>query len=256
MEISNFGVTERNLEQKERDKNSVLSEYLKSVAGHETETFVAKYPDVVDKDTCEQIIKEVDDLWDKLELEINSDEWNSTNKWLDECFNNGIIYEVKEMGLNRGRQGIEESNIPLNEFPHSRQDRALFIDNPYYSPSIRKFNDWLQICLELYTKKFGISHRLESRTNKIHQVEPFHNGYAALHYEQADGNTSKRNITWLLYLTDVETGGETEMAAYGIRVPPKVGTSIFFPAAYTHLHRGLVPHQRKCYITGWFECIE
>jgi len=246
MKITDFGETKRHFTQ-EINENSVSSEYLKSVAGYETETFVAKY-DIGDKDTCEQIIKEVDDLWDKLELEINSDEWNSKNKWLDKCLNNGVLYELVMLS--------DDELLGSDIYPHSRQDRALFIEDPYYSPSIRKFNDWLQICLDLYVKKFGISHRLESKTNKIHQVEAYNNGYAVLHYEQGDRNTSKRNITWLMYLNDVETGGETEMPAYGIRIPPKAGTLIFFPAAYTHLHRGLVPHQRKCYVTGWFECIE
>ena len=58
-----------------------------------------------------------------------------------------------------------------------------------------------------------------------------------------------------MYLNDIEQGGETEFPMHGLRIKPKTGRLIIWPAAYTHPHRGNPPYQRKSYITGWFYAV-
>ena len=61
-----------------------------------------------------------------------------------------------------------------------------------------------------------------------------------------------REFVLITYLNDVPAGGETEFLYQGIRIQPKKGTTIIFPAAYTHMHRGNPPLGCTKYIaTTW-----
>jgi hypothetical protein len=60
----------------------------------------------------------------------------------------------------------------------------------------------------------------------------------------------------ILYLNDVEEGGETEFLHQGKRIKPTKGTLILAPASYTHAHRGNPPLSNdKIIITSWVEFI-
>jgi hypothetical protein len=63
-----------------------------------------------------------------------------------------------------------------------------------------------------------------------------------------------RVMVYTVYLNDVEEGGETEFLIQSLRVKPKKGTVVIFPAGYTHIHRGNPPLSGEKYImTGWIE---
>ena len=79
-------------------------------------------------------------------------------------------------------------------------------------------------------------------------------GYHIWHYESPSRHLSNRLLTWTLYLNDVEEGGETEFLYQHMRVKPKEGTLLIWPAAFTHTHRGNPPLSNEKYIiTGWVE---
>ncbi|WP_295802078.1 2OG-Fe(II) oxygenase [uncultured Microbulbifer sp.] len=61
-----------------------------------------------------------------------------------------------------------------------------------------------------------------------------------------------RVLFWLLYLNDVEEGGETEFFYQGAKVKPRQGRLILSPCSFTHTHRGNVPVSNDKYIaTSW-----
>ena len=61
-------------------------------------------------------------------------------------------------------------------------------------------------------------------------------------------------MAFILYLNDVDEGGETEFLYQSRRVKAKAGTVVLWPAAYTHVHRGNPPLSGSKYIlTGWLE---
>ena len=61
----------------------------------------------------------------------------------------------------------------------------------------------------------------------------------------------QRLITFIIYLNDVHTGGETEFGN-GQLITPKTGKILFFPATWTYKHRGKMPISNNKYIiTGW-----
>jgi len=79
-------------------------------------------------------------------------------------------------------------------------------------------------------------------------------GYHVWHYESSTRGNCTRLLSWILYLNDVEEGGETEFLHLHRRVKPKAGTFVLFPAAFTHTHRGNPPLSNTKYIaTGWVE---
>lgn len=80
-------------------------------------------------------------------------------------------------------------------------------------------------------------------------------GYHIWHCEHDASDYGKdRVLSWILYLNDVEEGGETEFLYQSLRFKPKTGTFVIFPAHFTHTHRGNPPLSGVKYIaTGWIE---
>ena len=81
-------------------------------------------------------------------------------------------------------------------------------------------------------------------------------GYHSFHFEAMgaeDDETTRRMLVWMIYLNDVPVGeGETEFLYQGIRLQPKRGDLIIWPAGFTHTHRGNPVYTTDKYIlTGW-----
>jgi hypothetical protein len=90
---------------------------------------------------------------------------------------------------------------------------------------------------------------------KIQKTNPTE-GYHIWHHE-VNPTCLNRIISYTVYLNNVEEGGETEFLYQSIRVKPKQGTVILWPAGYTHIHRGNPPLSGTKYIiTGWIEFSE
>ena len=93
---------------------------------------------------------------------------------------------------------------------------------------------------------------LKNFNNKIQKTKPG-GGYHAWHFEADNMLMSHRVLAWIVYLNDDFEGGETEFLYQGVRVKPKKGTAVIWPAAFTHAHRGNPPLDNTKYIaTGWF----
>jgi hypothetical protein len=73
----------------------------------------------------------------------------------------------------------------------------------------------------------------------------------AIHADNWDGDSSSRQVSVIAYLNDVEQGGETTFPQLGVRVPPKTGTLILFPAFFTHMHQAEPPvsESKYCVVT-------
>ena len=91
------------------------------------------------------------------------------------------------------------------------------------------------------------------------QIQKYDKGsghYNTWHVEQEDLRTSERVFVFILYLNDVEEGGETgflikEDGEY-IKVKPKTGRLIIHPASWPFIHKGFKPESSDKYIlTTW-----
>jgi hypothetical protein len=60
------------------------------------------------------------------------------------------------------------------------------------------------------------------------------------HVDATEG-CEKRFLNFLIYLNDVEEGGETEFPQLPLSVNPKAGTMVVFPPMWPWLHAGRKP---------------
>jgi hypothetical protein len=110
-----------------------------------------------------------------------------------------------------------------------------------------------------YGNKYGILGAVAtyqvSETIKIQKTEPSE-GYHVWHCEHCAIAYGRRMMQAILYLNDVEEGGETEFLYFSKRVKPKQGTLLLFPASFTHTHRGNPPLSGTKYIMNtWLEYV-
>jgi len=90
------------------------------------------------------------------------------------------------------------------------------------------------INLQRYTKGKGGYHHWHSE----HYPHPTDNTQKSLH----------RVLLWLIYLNDVEEGGETEFFYQQAKVRPKQGSIVLAPCGFTHTHRGSIPISSDKYV--------
>jgi hypothetical protein len=121
-----------------------------------------------------------------------------------------------------------------------------------------KYFSELHKCVDEYTKTYLYSSNcgkwgIREAVN-IQHYSPGE-GFYIWHTERNDNNSPSvyRHLVFMTYLNDVDDEGETEFFYQGIKVKPKKGKTLIWPADWTHTHRGITsPTQEKYIITGWF----
>lgn len=63
------------------------------------------------------------------------------------------------------------------------------------------------------------------------------------HSDGSGPGSEQRMLATLLYLADIDQGGETEFAYQMAAVKPTAGSLVIFPPFWTHLHRGATPKE-------------
>ena len=140
----------------------------------------------------------------------------------------------------------------------NRKDEALQLED-YSQQHTEKVQKYVFDYLELYKKKY-FSYENCKYTEysapfiKVQKTEP-QGGYHIWHYEVDSIRHVSRSLVWMIYLNDVPKGeGETEFLWQGLRVQPKRGTLLIWPAQFTHTHRGNPVYNCTKYVaTGWIE---
>lgn len=170
---------------------------------------------------------------------------------------------VKQNGFAHSRQETEGArSIDKDNETYSLANGLLFEDSIMTRTDLdftEQFTQFFSMCWSEYTKKYPV---LQTIGNvgftgklKIQKTEPGE-GYHVWHCEQQDVLTSSRLALVMLYLNDVEEGGETEFLHQGVRVAPTVGTMVICPGGYTHTHRGNPPLKgTKFLMNTWLEFI-
>lgn len=177
------------------------------------------------------------------------------NKFCEDLINYFEVMNTKNMVWSRNTTFKTDRATSLNtpELPN-----MLLIDN-FNSQIINEFNDifWSTIWAK-YVDKYSIINdmsQLAITGYKIQKTNPTE-GYHVWHCENDSILHNRRVAVYVLYLNDIYEGGETEFLYQSIRVQPKVGTLVLFPASYTHVHRGNPPLKNSKYIlTGWVEYV-
>jgi len=170
-----------------------------------------------------------------------------------------------------GDQFPDESDNPMvnhkfNNVSH-RRDNSRFLqqiadewDEDDRQDNLRlckTFYDTIDKYLKEYIKSIGKSlGNLKADCFKVHHYPPGGH-FAVFHHEHSGENEryKSRVLVYMLYLGEDICNGEgtTEFIYQGIRVEPKKGRLVIFPADFTHTHRGYPTYQQEKYIaTGWW----
>ena len=169
------------------------------------------------------------------------------------CENLIKCYDIAiEAGYGRNRQETEDFT------KLKKADIQLYntLDNIQIPlPNIAEFNKvYWEKCYPIYANEFAVLKDSGPHSNYTFKMQKtgLREGYHVWHYESANREMCNRLLTWMLYLNDVDEGGETEFLYQSMRVKPKQGTLVIWPAALTHAHRGNPPLSNIKYIvTGW-----
>jgi len=195
-----------------------MSQFNPSDLKYEFKDFIGIYENAFTKEECEETIKMYERL-DKL----------------------GYTYERESNGLMKN----DGSTYFLSEF-ECTDEFILSYHERFYNFIYPLYNNNYSILQNLY--------RHRSKHVKLQKTLPTE-GYHLWHCEyQGSFDNKNRVLSWILYLNDVEAGGETEFLYQSMRIKPRTGTFILFPAYFTHTHRGNPPLSGEKYVaTGWIE---
>jgi prolyl 4-hydroxylase len=145
-----------------------------------------------------------------------------------------------------------------------------------YDPSVKLSTD-MPINVEDFKNKCIRNYMLDLQkaTVKYYEQYPYCNSYARWavdesfniqHYKPNEGyfawHTERgsiqhpignRHLVFTTYLNDVTDEGETEFFHQKLKIQPKKGLTVIWPADWTHTHRGIPSKtQEKYIITGWY----
>jgi len=165
------------------------------------------------------------------------------DQYFDYLQTNGLIVE-----RSQGQEEVRDQQALLNRVaPRFFNDRLI-------APMYRAYSQLCDLALQHYFERYPIlkQGRYVHLNCKFQRTKPGE-GYHTWHYENS-GDSRYRKLVTMLYLNDVEEGGETEILYLHRRVQPRQGRILIFPAGFTHTHRGNPPLSGdKFILTSWLE---
>jgi hypothetical protein len=199
--------------------------HLNNMTKIEHDNFVGIYDGFFSDEFCDNLIKHFD--------------WCAANN--------------KAWGRSEQESVKKDNSICLN--PVNVQE--ISFSHPNIACFIGEFNSvFWETCYKNYLEIYSVLSEYSKHTiytYKIQKTEPA-GGYHIWHCEDAEVNFARRVGVYILYLNDVEEGGETEFLYLSKRIKPKKGRLILFPPNFPWAHRGNPPLTGSKYImTGWME---
>lgn len=121
----------------------------------------------------------------------------------------------------------------------------------------KRYVNELQKVLEMYKIKYPSCDRTSKYGIEAINLQKYNpqGGYKLWHTERSGGlfPGAYRHLVFMTYLNDVDDNGETEFEYQNIKIKPKKGLTLIWPADWTHTHRGIPSDSQIKYIaTGWY----
>lgn len=223
-----------------------------SIVGTLMAKFIVAYKNALSDEQCDQMIKKFESFPDKaygrtgdgvdVTKKDSMDCFISSHKeWQQEC--NTIALAVLKATVQYARQfpmlltGAISPSMPdaktkkLRTIQHQDIEKMPDQDIEFLVKNIYNLDN---INLQRYTKGKGGYHHWHSE----HFPHPTDPAQKSLH----------RVLLWLVYLNDIEEGGETEFFYQNLKMKPTKGSLILAPVNFSYTHRGCVPVSNDKYV--------
>jgi 2OG-Fe(II) oxygenase superfamily len=152
----------------------------------------------------------------------------------------------------RGKVVVQGGNVTHQQEIKSSWD--LEIPNQGASRDLfQAIHPKIQVCLLHYLSRSPVlqSFKVLGSGYKI-QMYPRNEGYFRWHADSIGQHNGNRVAAMILYLNDVEKGGETEFFHQRTKISPKAGHLVMFPTGWNYMHCGQVPESADKYIIQSF----
>lgn len=107
--------------------------------------------------------------------------------------------------------------------------------------------------VEIYRKHWSVLRTVPTmQAGLLIQKYPAREGFYRMHVDAGHPQVFDRILAILLYLNDVETGGETHFPHFDLKVSAREGRMVLFPVHWPHMHAGLEPQSGDKYILTSF----
>ncbi|MEP1740524.1 MAG: 2OG-Fe(II) oxygenase [Kangiellaceae bacterium] len=214
--------------------------------------FIIEFKNALSSEQCDQLIQKFEAFpkkqpgrtgagvdkskKDSLDCHISSQpEWQQECQQLTQLLSKATVAYIRQFPFL-----ITGAISPSIQDPKTKQLRTItHQDIPNLNDQqIENMSNAIFRCdginLQRYTKGSGGYHHWHSE----HYPHPTDQTQKSLH----------RVLLWLIYLNDVEEGGETEFFYQQASVKPTKGSLILAPVNFTHTHRGCVPISNDKYV--------
>ena len=193
-----------------------------------------------------------------IRLKNDTDQINFIGSWL---LNNDVLFDDMinffEKNTHLHNQGVTDRGINFSEKkttdltinPIDLKKKEYSIINDYFNELFKCYDDYKNQWSFL---KNSIK-TLDIPSFNIQRYLPGDH-FSKIHTERSSTSTSHRVFAWMTYLNDIneQNGGCTNFTHFNIKVRPKKGKTLIWPAEWTHAHSGEVLNKGKKYIiTGW-----
>ena len=156
------------------------------------------------------------------------------------------------------KQPGKVGGVKYNVNPDYKDSMDIGINPRDENPIVQNYLNELKKILIQYKERYVWCDKNQGRWSL---VEDFNvqrylpgQGFKVWHFERTSTEKSiKRHLVFMTYLNDVNDGGETEWLYQNIKIKPKKGLTVVWPAEWTFTHRGVVSLSETKYIaTGWY----
>ena len=124
------------------------------------------------------------------------------------------------------------------------------------SRAVDYYNE-LSKCVNKYKEKYFYCDKQHEKwglvESPIIQKYKPNGGFKTWHFEK-NGHQGYifRHLVFMTYLNTVKVGGETDFPHQKLKIKPKKGLTVIWPAFWTHVHKGLETKELKYIVTGWY----
>ena len=182
----------------------------------------------------------------------------ATNEYCDSLVN--FFERMQRIGKTVSRkkyEGVSANDKDNSLYFFTREDDPLIVDQQLFV--LNPFVETIQKCYQLYVEKYGtiesLDRHLLNPDIKLQKTLPGE-GFHVWHCEVGGIPVARRFLLCMLYLNDIDEGGETEFLYQHKRIKPVKGRIVICPTSFTHTHRGNPPlNTAKYMINGWIEFI-